>query len=86
MEQAISQKVGETLLEAARQVEEQLDTELATLDSLSADDLEALREKRLKQLKLQAKQKQEWKNKGHTTYTELQDQKQWFDTVKASRY
>jgi hypothetical protein len=50
------------LVTAAVQLEKQLDNEIQRLDNLGIDDLEQIRENRLKELKKLAVQKQEWKN------------------------
>ena len=46
---------------AAQTVEHQLDAELERLENLNSDDLEKLRERRLKEMKTQALQQQEWR-------------------------
>lgn len=48
------------LIQAAQQLEQQLDNQLGQLDNLDADDIRAIRERRIKELKEQSKQKQEW--------------------------
>jgi hypothetical protein len=77
--------VEQTLLNAAKIIEDQLDAELQKMDNLKEDDLEKLRERRLQQMKLQAKQQQELRAKGHGEYTELGDQKDFFEIPKHSR-
>lgn len=58
----MEQVLQNSLITAAVQLEKQLDNELSRLDSLGGEDLEKLREQRIKELKKQANQRQEWKN------------------------
>lgn len=66
------------------QIERQLDDEIDKLDNLNIDDIHALREKRLKELKEGAKKKQEWLANGHGSYSELPDEKEFFEMSKKS--
>lgn len=84
MDKQVQQAVEKTVLEASKVVESQLDAEIERLDQLDSDDLEALREKRLKQMKQQAAQREEWKSKGHGHYTEISEEKEFFDECKKS--
>uniref|UniRef100_U5EUD5 Thioredoxin domain-containing protein 9 n=1 Tax=Corethrella appendiculata TaxID=1370023 RepID=U5EUD5_9DIPT len=72
------------LMSAAVQLEQQLDSEINRLDAMTGDDLEKLREQRLKEMKKQQLQRQEWKNNGHGEYTELADEKEFFEVSKKS--
>lgn len=80
----MEQVLQSSLISAAVQLEKQLDSELSRLDSLGGEDLEKLREQRIKELKKQANQRQEWKNNGHGEYTELADEKEFFEVSKKS--
>lgn len=82
MEQLLAQQ----LLEAGKVVEAQLDSEIKRLDKLAAneDDLEVLRERRLQAIKNDAIKKQEWRSNGHGVYTELADEKEFFQAGKKS--
>lgn len=51
------------LMNAAVQLENQLDSEIARIDNLDSDDIEAIRMQRLKDLKKQSELRQEWKAK-----------------------
>lgn len=81
MESLIQQKV----LEVANQVERQLDAELEQLENLDVDDLEKLREKRLEEMKKVHQQKQNWISIGHGEYSEIQDEKEFFEISKKSK-
>lgn len=72
------------VLEVAKKVEEQIDAELEKLDKLDLDDIENLREKRLRDLKKLQSQRQEWIAMGHGEYSELADEKEFFDVSKKS--
>ncbi|XP_066587753.1 thioredoxin domain-containing protein 9 [Prorops nasuta] len=80
METFIQQK----LVEVAKHVENELDAELQKLENLDMNDLEKLRENRLKELKKQQKQKQDWLSNGHGEYSELTDEKEFFEASKKS--
>lgn len=61
MEQILQQ----TLVTAASQLEQQLDSQINQLDNLDSDDIQNLRNQRLNELKELNKKKQEWLNSGH---------------------
>jgi hypothetical protein len=58
---SLKQTVEQSLLKVAQTVEHQLDAELERLENFNSDDLEKLREQRLKEMKKQALQQQEWR-------------------------
>nr|CAD7392459.1 unnamed protein product [Timema cristinae] len=76
--------IQQHVLKAAVAVEEQLDAELKKLENLDEDGLEELREQRLRDLKKQAQLKLEWLANGHGEYTELPDEKDFFEASKKS--
>ncbi|KOX67383.1 Thioredoxin domain-containing protein 9 [Melipona quadrifasciata] len=80
METVLQQKI----IEATHCVEKQLDAELEKLDNLDISDFEKLREQRLKKLKLLQQQKQNWLTLGHGEYSELHDEKEFFEVSKKS--
>lgn len=51
----------QVLVSAAQQLEKQLDSEIGRLDNLGADDLEAIRERRLKEMKQRQEKMIQWK-------------------------
>lgn len=61
----MEQILHQTLVSAASQLEQQLDSQINQLDNLDTDDLQALRNQRLNELKELNKRKQEWINNGH---------------------
>lgn len=61
----MDQILHQTLVSAASQLEQQLDSQINQLDNLDSDDLQALRNQRLNELKELNKKKQEWLNCGH---------------------
>jgi len=73
------------VISAAIQLEKKLDSEIERLDNLDTDDLEKIRENRLKEMKKLAAQKQEWRNAGHGEYSELPDEKEFFELSKKSK-
>lgn len=80
----MQQAVESSVLEATKVIEEQLDSEINRLDNLDSDDLDRLREQRLQQMKKAAAQREEWRSQGHGQYTELTEEKEFFDECKKS--
>jgi thiol-disulfide isomerase/thioredoxin len=83
--QQIQQIVQQAVLQSATQLERQLDKEIERFQNPDEDDLEQIRRQRLAQLKLQAKERQEWDNLGHGKMNELSEQKEFFDCCKHSK-
>lgn len=80
MEQVVQQQV----IQAAKVVETMVDKEMDRLDNLDSDDLQRIRQERLKEMKKQAERKEEWKLIGHGKYEELKDEKEFFEEQKKS--
>lgn len=57
---AVENVLQQHVLQVASAVEEQLDAEIQQLDELDSDGIEKLREQRLKQMRNEAKARQEW--------------------------
>ncbi|GKV43220.1 hypothetical protein SLEP1_g50536 [Rubroshorea leprosula] len=72
------------VLTVAKAVEDKIDEEIAALDRLDLDDLEALRERRLQQMKKMAEKRSRWIALGHGEYSEIGSEKDFFSVVKAS--
>jgi len=77
--------LSQRLLEAAKVVEEQVDEQLKELDNLDDDDYEAIRQKRMDQMKKMAAKRDEWIKNGHGQYSELPGEKEFFDATKKSK-
>lgn len=58
--EAVTNLIQQQVLKAAEIIEERLDQEIKSLDELKSDDIEKLRERRLLQLKKEAKIRQEY--------------------------
>lgn len=58
--EAVTNLIQQQVLKAAEIIEERLDQEIKNLDELKSDDIEKLRERRLLQLKKEAKKRQEY--------------------------
>lgn len=80
----IFQIIEKQVLTVAKAVEDKLDEEIAALDRLDLDDIEALRERRLQQMKKMAEKRSRWKSLGHGEYSEIPSEKDFFSVVKAS--
>jgi len=63
-------------------VEEHVDAELDRLSKLDDDDLATIRQKRLEEMKKKQEQKKAWEIAGHGEYTEIPDEKEFFNTCK----
>ncbi|KAE8008066.1 hypothetical protein FH972_004613 [Carpinus fangiana] len=85
MENSMVQEiVAKQVLTVAKAVEEKLDEEISALDRMDMDDIEALRERRLHQMKKMAEKRNRWISLGHSDYTEIPSEKDFFAAVKAS--
>ncbi|XP_068719100.1 thioredoxin domain-containing protein 9-like [Montipora capricornis] len=80
----IEQHIQNTVLQAAKVVEDQVDSELEKLDRMTTDEMEDLRERRLEQLKKYEQQKREWLQKGHGQYNEVPGDKEFFAETRDS--
>ncbi|XP_065371664.1 thioredoxin domain-containing protein 9 [Calliphora vicina] len=65
-------------------IEKQLDEQLERFDNLDKDDLKSIREQRIREMKELNTKKQEWLKNGHGTFTELADEKEFFEVSKKS--
>ncbi|XP_035232678.1 thioredoxin domain-containing protein 9-like [Stegodyphus dumicola] len=74
----------ESVLQATKLIEEQVDAAIEKLDKLEDEDLQALQRKRAAALKKQMKKKDEWIANGHGQYSELASEKEFFDVCKKS--
>ncbi|KAA0196870.1 Thioredoxin domain-containing protein 9 [Fasciolopsis buskii] len=83
----ISEQALQTqLIKAAQVLEDTLDEEINRLDNLNEDDLEAIRQRRLKQMKEETQKRNEWLAAGNGTYSELADEKDFFTACKKSTF
>lgn len=80
----VAQILEKQVLTVAKAMEDKIDEEISALDRLDPDDLEALRERRLQQMKKMAEKRNRWIKLGHGEYTEIQNEKEFFSIVKAS--
>ncbi|KAK6916501.1 Thioredoxin domain [Dillenia turbinata] len=83
-ESKVQEVLEKQVLTVAKAVEDKLDEEIAALDRLDLDDIEALRERRLQQMKKMAEKRSRWISLGHDDYTEIPSEKEFFTAVKAS--
>ncbi|XP_022854514.1 thioredoxin domain-containing protein 9 homolog [Olea europaea var. sylvestris] len=72
------------LLTVAKAVEDKIDDEISAIDRLDPDDMEALRERRLQQMKKMAEKRRSWTALGHGEYSEIPNEKEFFSVVKSS--
>ncbi|KAG2582801.1 thioredoxin domain-containing protein 9 homolog isoform X2 [Panicum virgatum] len=83
MDEVVSQILEEQVLSAAKAVEDKLDEEIAALERLDPDDIEALRERRIQQMRRAAERRAKWRAQGHGEYAEVPE-KEFFAAAKAS--
>lgn len=83
--ETVGNAIQNQVLKVAERVEQQIDAELQALEKLDEDDIEKLRERRLQEMKQQAKQVQEWRALGHGEYSELAEEKEFFEIAKKSK-
>ncbi|KAK6931402.1 hypothetical protein RJ641_003195 [Dillenia turbinata] len=72
------------VLTVKKAVEDDTDEWIAVLDRLGLDDIEALRERRLQQMKKMADKRSCWISLRHVDYSEIPCEKEFFTAVKAS--
>jgi len=72
------------LLQAASVVESFVDAELTRMDNMDGDELEQIRQSRLKEMKKLASRKDEWIQIGHGQYQTLKDASDFFEEQKKS--
>ncbi|XP_047338391.1 thioredoxin domain-containing protein 9 homolog [Impatiens glandulifera] len=80
----IQEILEQQVISVAKAYEDKLDEEISALDRLDEDDLEALRERRLHQMKKMAEKRSRWLALGHGEYSEIPVEKEFFSIVKAS--
>ncbi|PUZ50787.1 hypothetical protein GQ55_6G088000 [Panicum hallii var. hallii] len=83
MDEVVSQILEKQVLSAAKAVEDKIDEEIAALDRLDPDDIEALRERRIQQMRRAAERRAKWRAQGHGEYAEVPE-KEFFAAAKAS--
>ncbi|KAJ8705135.1 hypothetical protein PYW08_012455 [Mythimna loreyi] len=78
--------MDQLLQQVATNMEKQLDSELERLETLDTSDLEAIRQRRIIEMKKRAKAKQEWLANGHGEYTEIDGEKEFFAVCNKSEH
>ena len=78
--------LAHTVVQALEEKEERLDEELRRLDNLKDEDLEEIRRKRLESMKKQQVEVMKLKAQGHGQFTELSDEKEFFDVCKKAKH
>jgi len=76
--------LGQQLLNVAKVMEEQVDEEIQKLERMDEDDLEAIKRKRMEAMKNAQKKKAEWLQQGHGEYSEIPEEKEFFNVTKNS--
>lgn len=65
-------------------MEEQVDDEIKNLENLDEDGIEAINRRRLEAMKNAQKKKAEWLKNGHGEYSEIPEEKEFFNITKNS--
>lgn len=71
-------------MHVTKTIEKQVDAAIEQIDNLNVSDLEALRRKRMKDLKEKEIKRREWLANGHGSYDELPEEKKFFEVIKKS--
>lgn len=74
----------QAVLQIAEQIERAVDDEIERIDNIDDDDIVAIRQRRLNQLKQMQERRNDWARKGHGQYMEITDPKEFFEDVKKS--
>jgi hypothetical protein len=82
--ESIGEVFGQRLLSVLEAEEEKLDNELHKLERMDEDEMESLRRQRMDHMRKVASQKSAWLAAGHGEYREIDDQKRFFDELKAA--
>lgn len=82
---ALPNAMEQQLLSATKIMESQVDAEIDKLDRMDDDDFETLRQRRQQALKKASIQKQEWLAAGHGQYSEIANEKDFFDECKKNK-
>lgn len=78
----VQQAVEQSVLRVAKQLEDQIDSQLHKLEHLQDDDLERIRQRRVHELRQQQEKTKEWVAKGHGEYKEIFEEKEFFKEMK----
>lgn len=81
---SVEKILSEQLLKAVTMKEEEVDRQIEQYDALDENELEAIRQKRIQELKQKQLQKQEWLRNGHGSYEEIPDERTFFNATKKS--
>lgn len=81
---AAQQALANALLHVAEETEKRLDAELEALQNMRDDDIEAVRRKRLQELRDRQQKMAQWRQLGHGQYDEIPDQAAWFAECKSN--
>ena len=76
--------MGQQLLQAAQVMEEQVDDEIARLERMDEDELEVIKRRRMEAMKKHQEKKADWKQQGHGEYSEIPEEKEFFNVTKNS--
>eukprot|EP01066_Platyproteum_vivax_P009172 Platyproteum_vivax@DN4010_c0_g1_i1.p1 len=80
----MSEVIENVILRALEEKEEAIDEEIRRMDNLGEDDLENIRQNRIREMKENAKKRGEFLSLGHGQYSELYDAKDFFESAKKS--
>ncbi|CAG9816204.1 unnamed protein product [Phaedon cochleariae] len=72
------------LLNVTEAIEKQVDAVIEQIDNLDTNDLEQLKQNRIKEMKKQEEKRKEWLSNDHGKYEELAEEKMFFDVIKKS--
>ncbi|KAL6770507.1 hypothetical protein ACKKBF_B31515 [Auxenochlorella protothecoides x Auxenochlorella symbiontica] len=81
MQSVIQAAIEQQVLRAAEEMETALDAQLHAMDNLDPDDIEALRQRRVQEMKRLQQRKAEWAARGHGEVQEVEE-KEFFKCAR----
>lgn len=76
--------LGQQLVQTAQIMEDQVDAEMKRLENMDENDLEVLKRQRMEAMKKGQEKKQKWLQQGHGEYSEIPEEKEFFNVTKNS--
>jgi hypothetical protein len=84
MQAMVQAQMEHHVMNVAQTVEAELDAKIKAIEDMDEDDIEKIRERRLQQMRKMNDKKQEWRAMGHGTYSEITNEKEFFECAKKS--
>jgi hypothetical protein len=82
MAASAQQMIEQAVTSIASRMEANLDAELNRLDNLNDEDLDTIRQQRLKDMRRRQEKTKEWLARGHGEYLDIDSEQDFFKTMK----